>query len=54
MKWGRPHEEEDLEEKRISSEFPPVYRVCGRGRSLRNIRTLGEQNEASHLKFDIS
>ena len=34
MKWGRPHEDEDFEEKRISSEFPSVYGVCGRGRSL--------------------
>ena len=34
MKWGRPHEDEDFEEKMISSEFPSVYNVCGRGRSL--------------------
>ena len=54
MKRGRPHENEDLEEKRISSEFHPVYNVCGRRRSLRNIRTLGEPNEASHLIFDRS
>ena len=54
MKRGRPHEDEDLEEKRISSEFPPVYSVCGRRRSLGNIRTLGEPKEASHLIFDIS
>ena len=33
MKRGRPHEVEDLEEKRISSEFPPVCSVCGRRRS---------------------
>ena len=54
MKRGRPHEDEDLEEKRISSEFHPVYSVCGRRRSLGNIRTLGEPNEASHLIFDRS
>ena len=54
MKRGRPHEDEDLEEKRRSSEFPPVYSVCGRRRSLGNIRTLGEPNEASHLIFDRS
>ena len=46
--------DEDFEEKRISSVFPPVYNVCGRGRSLGNVRTLGEPNEASHLIFDIS
>ena len=54
MKRGRPREDEDLEEKIISSEFPPVYSVCGRRRSLGNIRTLGEPNEASHLIFDLS
>ena len=54
MKRGLPHEDEDLEEKRISSEFPLVYSVCGRKRSLGNIRTLDELNEASHLIFDIS
>ena len=54
MKRGRPHEDEDLEEKLISSEFPLVYSVCGRRRSLGNIRTLGEPNEASHLIFDLS
>ena len=54
MKRGRPHEDEDLEEKRRSSEFPPVYSVCGRRRILGNIRTLGEPNEASHLIFDRS
>ena len=54
MKRERPHEDEDLEEKRISSEFPSVYSVCGRRRSLGNIRTLGESNEASHLIFDLS
>ena len=42
MKRGRSHEDEDLEEKRILSGFPPVYSVCGRRRSLENIRTLGE------------
>ena len=54
MKRGRPQEDEDLKEKRISSEFPPVYSVCGRRRCLGNIRTLGEPNKASHLIFDIS
>ena len=54
MKRELPHEDEDLKEKRMSSEFPPVYSVCGRRRSLGNIRTLGESNEASHLIFDRS
>ena len=54
MKRERPHEDEDLEEKRIPSEFPPVYSVCGRRRSLGNMRTLGEPSKASHLIFDRS
>ena len=54
MRRGRSHEDEDLEEKRILSGFPPVYSVCGRRRSLENIRTLGEPNEASHIIFDRS
>ena len=51
MKRGRPHEVEDLEEKRISSEFAVFV---AEGEALGNIRTLVELNEASHLIFDIS
>ena len=54
MKQGRPHEDENLEEKMISSELLPVYSVCGRGRSLGNIRTFDEPNEACHLLFGTS
>ena len=53
MVRGQPHEDKDLKEKRISSEFLQFTVFLAKGKAWGTIQTLGEPNEASHLIFNM-
>ena len=54
MMRGQPHEDKDLKEKRISSEFLQFTVFLAEGEAWGTIQTLGEPNKASHLIFNMS
>ena len=54
MMRGQPHEDKDLKEKRISSEFLQFTVFLAEGEAWGTIQTLGEPNEASHHIFNMS
>ena len=53
MMRGQPHEDKDLKEKRISSEFLQSIVFLAEGKAWGTIQTLGEPNEESHLIFNM-